>query len=182
MIQAGTASQTQAMPVVQLSQNNLLRLILPVPESAVVARPRGRDRGCPGLFARQNISRTRGALRGQDPAVHANHGHRSRCAQSRADPDSRHVRRSESARRGTPQRALGSARCRGSKRPVASRLRGHANRSDPHRAGHARAWKTTSAWRSGPDCRKAMLVVVGRHAGLKDGQQVQIRSLEAQVH
>ena len=35
MIQAGTASQTQAMPVVQLSQNNLLRLILPVPESSV---------------------------------------------------------------------------------------------------------------------------------------------------
>jgi RND family efflux transporter MFP subunit len=35
MIQAGTASQTQAMPVVQLSQNNLLRLILPVPESGV---------------------------------------------------------------------------------------------------------------------------------------------------
>lgn len=35
MIQAGTASQTQAMPVVQLSQNNLLRLILPVPESDV---------------------------------------------------------------------------------------------------------------------------------------------------
>ncbi|MDE3195823.1 MAG: efflux RND transporter periplasmic adaptor subunit [Acidobacteriota bacterium] len=35
MIQAGTASQTQAMPLVQLSQNSLLRLILPVPESAV---------------------------------------------------------------------------------------------------------------------------------------------------
>jgi RND family efflux transporter MFP subunit len=35
MIQAGTASQTQAMPVVRLAQNNLLRLILPVPESAV---------------------------------------------------------------------------------------------------------------------------------------------------
>ncbi len=35
MIQAGTASQTQAMPVVRLSQNELLRLILPVPESAV---------------------------------------------------------------------------------------------------------------------------------------------------
>jgi RND family efflux transporter MFP subunit len=30
MIQAGTASQTQAMPVVRLSQNELLRLILPV--------------------------------------------------------------------------------------------------------------------------------------------------------
>jgi RND family efflux transporter MFP subunit len=35
MIQAGTASQTQAMPVIKLSQNNRLRLILPVPESAV---------------------------------------------------------------------------------------------------------------------------------------------------
>lgn len=35
MIQAGIASQTQAMPLVRLSQNNLLRLLLPVPESAV---------------------------------------------------------------------------------------------------------------------------------------------------
>jgi len=35
MIQAGTASQTQAMPIVRLAQNDLLRLILPVPESAV---------------------------------------------------------------------------------------------------------------------------------------------------
>lgn len=35
LIQAGTASQIQAMPVVRLSQNSLLRLALPVPESAV---------------------------------------------------------------------------------------------------------------------------------------------------
>ena len=35
MIQAGTASQTQAMPLVRLSENALLRLILPVPESFV---------------------------------------------------------------------------------------------------------------------------------------------------
>jgi RND family efflux transporter MFP subunit len=35
MIQAGTASQSQAMPLVKLSENTLLRLILPVPESAV---------------------------------------------------------------------------------------------------------------------------------------------------
>jgi len=34
MIQAGTASNTQAMPVVRLSENSLLRLTLPVPESA----------------------------------------------------------------------------------------------------------------------------------------------------
>jgi RND family efflux transporter MFP subunit len=35
MIQAGTSSQTQTMPVVKLSQNNRLRLVIPVPESAV---------------------------------------------------------------------------------------------------------------------------------------------------
>jgi RND family efflux transporter MFP subunit len=35
LIQAGTSSQTQAMPVIRLSQNSLLRLQLPVPESAV---------------------------------------------------------------------------------------------------------------------------------------------------
>jgi RND family efflux transporter MFP subunit len=35
MIQAGISSQTQAMPVVRLAENSLLRLILPVPVSAV---------------------------------------------------------------------------------------------------------------------------------------------------
>ena len=42
MIQAGTASQTQAMPVVRVSQNGLLRLILPVPESSVAQVSIGR--------------------------------------------------------------------------------------------------------------------------------------------
>ena len=35
MIQAGTTSQSQAMPLVRLSQNAMLRLIIQVPESAV---------------------------------------------------------------------------------------------------------------------------------------------------
>jgi RND family efflux transporter MFP subunit len=35
MIQAGTSSQTQAMPIVRLSENRVLRLIIPVPESSV---------------------------------------------------------------------------------------------------------------------------------------------------
>jgi RND family efflux transporter MFP subunit len=35
MIQAGTSSQTQAMPLVRLAQNDLLRLVIPVPESVV---------------------------------------------------------------------------------------------------------------------------------------------------
>jgi RND family efflux transporter MFP subunit len=61
MIQAGTASQTQAMPVVRLSENSLLRLVLPVPESAVPTVHIGQQvevrvptlkRGFPGRVAR----------------------------------------------------------------------------------------------------------------------------------
>jgi RND family efflux transporter MFP subunit len=43
MIQAGTASQTQAMPLVRLSENGLLRLILPVPESSVAGIHLGQE-------------------------------------------------------------------------------------------------------------------------------------------
>ncbi len=35
MIQAGTSSQSQSMPIVRLSENDRLRLVIPVPESAV---------------------------------------------------------------------------------------------------------------------------------------------------
>jgi RND family efflux transporter MFP subunit len=35
LVQAGTASSTQAMPIVKLSQDNLFRLVIPVPESYV---------------------------------------------------------------------------------------------------------------------------------------------------
>ena len=35
MIQAGTSSQTQTLPLVRLSQDDTLRLVMPVPESAV---------------------------------------------------------------------------------------------------------------------------------------------------
>jgi RND family efflux transporter MFP subunit len=35
MVQAGTSSQTQTLPLVKLSQNDRLRLIIPLPESAV---------------------------------------------------------------------------------------------------------------------------------------------------
>jgi RND family efflux transporter MFP subunit len=35
MVQAGTASNTQAMPVVRLSENSVLRLVIPLPESIV---------------------------------------------------------------------------------------------------------------------------------------------------
>jgi RND family efflux transporter MFP subunit len=43
MIQAGISSSTQVMPIVRLSQNALLRLIFPVPESAVPTVHVGQD-------------------------------------------------------------------------------------------------------------------------------------------
>jgi RND family efflux transporter MFP subunit len=61
MIQAGTSSQTQAMPVVRLSQNDRLRLVIDVPESAVARIRLGErvdvrvdavDRSFPGTVAR----------------------------------------------------------------------------------------------------------------------------------
>jgi RND family efflux transporter MFP subunit len=61
MIQAGTSSQTQAMPLVKLSQNDLLRLTIPVPESAVPrirvgevvgVRVQSLNRTIPGQIAR----------------------------------------------------------------------------------------------------------------------------------
>jgi len=61
MIQAGTSSSSQAMPLVRLSENSLLRLILPVPESAVPTVRIGQqvevrvptmNRGFPGRVAR----------------------------------------------------------------------------------------------------------------------------------
>ena len=35
LMQAGTSSSTQAMPLVKLSQDDLYRLVIPVPESSV---------------------------------------------------------------------------------------------------------------------------------------------------
>jgi len=61
MIQAGTSSQTQTMPLVKLSENRLLRLIIQVPESAVPRIRRGQPvdvrvssvgRSFPGIVAR----------------------------------------------------------------------------------------------------------------------------------
>jgi RND family efflux transporter MFP subunit len=58
MIQAGISSQTQAMPVVRLAQNNVLRLTLPVPVSAVADI---RD----GQAVDVNVSSTGGHLQGK---------------------------------------------------------------------------------------------------------------------
>src|SRR5438034_5115505 len=70
MIQAGTASQTQAMPLVQLSQVGRLRLVLAAPESIVPAIRIGSwvDVRVPALKKTFNgvIARTAGTI---DPAT-----------------------------------------------------------------------------------------------------------------
>ena len=81
MIQAGTASQTQAMPVVRISQNGLLRLILPVPESAVPTVHIGQQVEVRVSDFESYVPRQSGPLRRQAVARHPYHGYRSRCPQ-----------------------------------------------------------------------------------------------------
>jgi RND family efflux transporter MFP subunit len=64
LVQAGTASSTQAMPLVRLSQDDLFRLVIPVPESyvryirigdPVAVRVPSLDRSFPGKVARSSL-------------------------------------------------------------------------------------------------------------------------------
>jgi RND family efflux transporter MFP subunit len=77
MIQAGISSSTQAMPIIKLSENRLLRLILPVPESAVPTvhvgqqvevRVRTLGRSFPGTVAR-SAGKVSSATRTMDTEV-----------------------------------------------------------------------------------------------------------------
>ena len=96
MIQAGTASQTQAMPLVRLSENSLLRLILPVPNRpcrACTSASRWRcrvptlNRSFPGRVARFS-DKVQLSTRTMDTEVDV--------PNPIAGADSGHVRRSES--------------------------------------------------------------------------------------
>ena len=64
LIQAGTSSQTQAMPVIRLSENGRLRLALPVPESAVPLIHLGEPVDVRVSRAESNISGCRRSLCG----------------------------------------------------------------------------------------------------------------------
>jgi RND family efflux transporter MFP subunit len=64
LVQAGTSSSTQAMPLVKLSQDDLFRLVIPVPESyvrfirigdPVTVRVPALDRSFPGKVARFSV-------------------------------------------------------------------------------------------------------------------------------
>ena len=83
MIQAGTASQTQAMPLVRLCENSMLRLILPVPESAVPDRAHRPAGGGAGADAEPQTFPGRVARFTEQGRVrHPHHGYRSGRCQS----------------------------------------------------------------------------------------------------
>ena len=95
MIQAGTASQTQAMPVVRLSENGLLRLILPVPGIRRPHRPHRPAGGGARAHPEPHVPRQSGPLLRQGVLPDPHHGYRSRRAQPQPGADPRHVRRSQ---------------------------------------------------------------------------------------
>jgi RND family efflux transporter MFP subunit len=181
MIQAGTASQTQAMPLVQLSQNNLLRLILPVPESAV-------SRVHVGGSVQVRVSSLNRAFQGRV---------------ARFAGDIQPSTRTMDAEVDVPNPTL--TLIPGMYAEVNLRVDEHrdalsvpldaVDRNGPS----ARVYTVTSAGvirivpvtlgleddklvevRSG--LREGDVVVVGRRTGLKDGQPVEIKLLSAQVH
>jgi multidrug efflux pump subunit AcrA (membrane-fusion protein) len=171
MIQAGTSSQ--AMPVVQLSQNNLLRLILPVPESSVGRVRVGETvdvqsatlgRTFPGRVAR---------LAEKVQSLHAHHGHRGRRPEPDTHADSRHVRRGElhiAESRG----ACRATRCRGSRSTDAARVyRGRAGVI--HIVPVTLGLETDQNVEILSGLKEGDVVVAGRHAGLREGQAVQVK-------
>ena len=154
MIQAGTASQTQAMPVVRLSQNSMLRLILPVPESAVPTVHIGQQ-----VEVRvPTLNRTFPGRWRASPArfiLHPHHGYRGGRAEpalllmpgmyaevdltlATAQPRARHP-----GRRGRSPTRPGDGRDR---RTTASRYASSPSAWSPRQGGESGAASTTATW------------------------------------
>ena len=88
LVQAGTSSSTNVLPIAKLSEDDKFRLVIPVPESyvkfihigdAVDVHVPSLDRHFPGTVA---------SLFNRHSTGYANHAHRSGCAQPqpRIDP------------------------------------------------------------------------------------------------
>ncbi len=180
MIQSGTASQTQAMPIVQLSQNNLLRLILPVPESAVArvrvgetvdVRVSSLGRTFPGKVARF-ADKIQPSTRTMDTEVDVPNAALTLIPGMYAEVDLRIEERRQAL--AIPLDAVDRS---GASAHVYTVDAGGVIHVVPVTLGleNAQSVEVTSGLRENDE------VVVGRRAGLKEGQQVQGRSLEAQV-
>jgi RND family efflux transporter MFP subunit len=181
MIQAGTASQTQAMPIVQLSQNNLLRLILPVPESAVSRIHVGETlevkvssigKTFPGRVARFS-GKIQESTRTMDTEVDVPNPTLTLIPGMYAEVTLRLDGRSnvlavpiDAVDRSGPSPRVYSVNSSGSIHimPITTGL--ETDQRIEVRSG----------------LQEGETVVVGRRAGLKEGERVQVRALEAQVH
>jgi RND family efflux transporter MFP subunit len=180
MIQAGTASQSQAMPVAQVSQNSLLRLILPVPESVVSRIHVGETldvkvsslgRVFPGRVARfaQKIQES---TRTMDTEVDVSNPALTLIPGMYAEATLRVDGRSnvlavpiDAVDRSGPSLRVFSVN-------TASAI---------HIIRITTGLETDQQIEVRSGLQEGDTVVVGRRAGLKEGQQVQVRSLEAQV-
>ena len=181
MIQAGTASQTQAMPIVQLSENNLLRLILPVPESAVTrvhvgetveVRVSSLGRTFQGRVARFSDD-IRQSTRTMDTEVDVPNAALTLIPGMYAEVnlriDERHGALAvplDAVDRGASSTRAFTVSPSGALHIVPVTLGLEDDRLVEVRSG----------------LRDGDVVVVGRRAGLKEGQQVQTKLLVAQVH
>jgi RND family efflux transporter MFP subunit len=179
MIQAGTASQTQAMPIVQLSQNSLLRLILPVPESAVSrvhvggtvdVRVTSLGKTFPGKVARF-AEKIQAATRTMDTEVDVPNPSLTLIPGMYAEVDLR-VEEHRNAL-AVPLDAVDRS---GAVPRVYTVAAGDAIRIVPVTLGIEGDQQVEI--RSGLE--EGTVVVVGRRAGLKEGQKVQAQLLEAQ--
>jgi RND family efflux transporter MFP subunit len=181
MIQAGTASQTQAMPIVQLSQNNLLRLILPVPESgvshvhvgeAVDVRVTSLGRAFPGRVARF-AETIQPSTRTMDTEVDVPNPTLTLIPGMYAEVNLR-----TDERRNVLSIPLDAVDRSGSAARVYTVTADGILHITPITLGleSDQRVEVMSGLQEGD------AVVLGRHAGLKDGQQVQVRPAEGQVH
>ncbi len=180
MIQAGTASQTQAMPVVQLSQNNLLRLILPVPESAVSrvhaggsvdVRVTSLGKTFPGKVARV-AGKIQPATRTMDTEVDVPNPSMALIPGMYAE-----VALRVEEHRGALAVPLDAVDRSGPSPRVLTLEAGGTIRSVPVTLGIEGEQRVEI--RSG--LQDGETVIVGRRAGLKDGQRVHPQAAEAQV-
>jgi RND family efflux transporter MFP subunit len=171
MIQAGTTSQ--AMPLVQLSQNNLLRLILPVPESSVGrvrvgetvdVRVTSLNRNFPGRVARF-AEKVQPATRTMDTEVDVLNPTLTLIPGMYAEVNLR-VAQSHDAL-AVPLDAVD----RSAASPRAFQVLSGVIHIVPVTLG----LETDQSVEILSGLREGDTIVAGRHAGLKDGQQVQVK-------
>ena len=181
MIQAGTASQTQAMPIIQLSQNNLLRLILPVPESgvshvhvgeAVEVRVTSLGRAFPGRVARF-AEKIQPSTRTMDTEVDVPNPSLTLIPGMYAEVNLR-----IDERRNVLSIPLDAVDRSGS----ASRVYTVTPAGMLHITPVVLGLESDQRVEVMSGLQEGDAVVVGRHVGLKDGQQVQAKPAEGQVH